>query len=130
MGTKCARSFRHKRELERHFINRHTANRDKPFKCRFCEYGAATKSIVQRHEYTHSAVKPYKCNLCAYQTAYRYILKKHLTKLHGVALDGDEERQAHAESPTITKQRTPNRNSKAKKKWKCGFCDKCFSAKS
>ena len=129
----CARSFRQRRELERHFINRHTANQDKPFKCRFCEYGAATKSIVQRHEYTHSAVKPYKCQLCAYQTAYRYILKKHLHKLHGVGLDDDLDQQGDDDDVVKcetekAKQRTPV--SKAKKKWKCGFCAKCFTAKS
>jgi len=133
---KCQRRFKQRRELNRHFINRHTPNAAKPFQCRFCSYGAATKSIVQRHEYTHSASKPYKCRLCTYQTSYRYILKKHLKKLH--AADDDEAEAAiesdHSGTSPASKTGPASPHSmegvRQKRRWQCGFCDKHFSARS
>ena len=140
----CQRRFKQRRELNRHFINRHTPNAAKPFKCRFCSYGAATKSIVQRHEYTHSATKPYKCSLCKYQTSYRYILKKHLFKVHAVT---DHEADAVIEADTAgpapaDRQSTASPMARgtppttaspgvagqgqdgSKRQWHCAFCDK------
>eukprot|EP01083_Nonionella_stella_P020350 56425_1 len=108
--TKCGKYFRQKRELNRHIINKHTPNHEKPFKCRFCKYGAATKSIVQRHEYTHSTTKPYRCNQCNYQTSYKYILKKHVNKVHN-----GEEKEETEDKETTT--------------WKCAHCNAGFASK-
>ena len=124
--TKCGKRFRQKRELNRHVINKHTPNHAKPFKCRYCDYGAATKSIVQRHEYTHSSTKPYQCTMCTYQTSYKYILKKHLKKVHNVEENESDLLCSNSESATPVSLNGAD----GSKKWKCGHCEKRFTAKS
>lgn len=150
----CGKRFKQRRELKRHFINRHTPNDAKPFKCRFCSYGAATKAIVQRHEFTHSDSKPYKCSLCAYQTSFRWILEKHCKKVHvengqnAVDLTGsDPARPVNTDSiitlsmdsVATTQSLLPQLSPAAEEprevvissatfaneqQWKCKFCDK------
>ncbi|XP_078685680.1 uncharacterized protein LOC144918633 isoform X2 [Branchiostoma floridae x Branchiostoma belcheri] len=53
------------------------ADKERPFKCRFCNYAATQRTHLRCHERTHTGEKPYKCDICGYAAAQKTNLNSH-----------------------------------------------------
>ncbi|XP_066294396.1 zinc finger protein Pegasus-like isoform X1 [Branchiostoma lanceolatum] len=54
------------------------ADKERPYKCRFCNYAATQRTHLRCHERTHTGEKPYKCNMCGYAAAQKTNLNSHM----------------------------------------------------
>eukprot|EP01084_Bolivina_argentea_P070921 128962_1 len=79
---RCGKRFAKKFYLENHVINMHMDNRDKPYQCRYCTYGAAKKWQVMCHENAHRNERAYKCELCERAFNNKKGLKNHKNNIH------------------------------------------------
>ena len=69
----CGEMISKKRET-RHFQQKHTANSDKKFKCKYCGKGFVGSSYLRDHVNTHTGEKPYVCKFCGAAFASKYLL--------------------------------------------------------
>eukprot|EP01083_Nonionella_stella_P026107 71887_1 len=80
--TQCDRVFRKKYYLKRHVINMHTPNQDKPYQCKYCTYGGATKKQIVWHENIHRNERRYKCTYCEKRFNNKKDVKHHVANRH------------------------------------------------
>lgn len=50
--------------MKTHMTIFHTEDHAKPFQCKICSKGFATKLAFQEHTNTHTGEKPYQCEIC------------------------------------------------------------------
>lgn len=53
-----------KSRMKTHMTIFHTENDAKPFMCKICGKGFATKMTFQEHTNIHTGERPYQCDLC------------------------------------------------------------------
>ena len=62
-GTICGMVVR-SRILKRHIASKHMEDHEKPFQCKICSKGFASKQGYTEHQNIHTGEKPFKCKFC------------------------------------------------------------------
>jgi len=52
------------------------------WRCKICNHGFATQSLVRRHMSIHTGAKPYKCDVCGNSFSRKDNLKMHRATVH------------------------------------------------
>lgn len=52
------------RYMNRHILNQHTENDDKPYPCQYCPKRFPHKKNLEEHENVHTGRKPFACGMC------------------------------------------------------------------
>ena len=52
------------RIMKRHIASKHMEDHEKPFQCKICSKGFASKQGYTEHQNIHTGEKPFKCKFC------------------------------------------------------------------
>ena len=75
---KCKKGFSFKGDLTKH-IHAHR-KKDKPIRCKYCDYENPDIRNVKQHERTHTDEKPHKCKYCGKGFRFWVQKKRHIIK--------------------------------------------------
>ncbi|XP_074038467.1 uncharacterized protein isoform X5 [Leptinotarsa decemlineata] len=126
------RNFDFRQHLVTHVCEKHPGQKhvlrhtdDKPYKCKICQKGLATKSSLRQHFLGHTGVKSFKCDYCKSVFARESTLKRHLlTYSHKKQHKLEFCEKSFEEESTVQLKGTEN------KLPKCNICQQIFTLSS
>eukprot|EP01083_Nonionella_stella_P246573 855869_1 len=123
--NECDRLFSKKWYLRNHVLNMHTPNKDKPFQCRFCTYGAAVKWSLDCHEAIHLNARQYKCPHTQCDKAFnvKQELQRHVANNHTKPFKCDECDKRFGSAKYLQSHRISIHTKNEHKPFRCKYCD-------
>eukprot|EP01083_Nonionella_stella_P028481 78438_1 len=119
----CQQVFTKKYYMKKHILNIHTDNKDKPYQCCYCWYGAATRWQIDIHEAIHRNERSYKCKHCDRgfnnkKNMERHVLNDHVKPYKCKHCDKGFGSKQYLRSHVLNRH-TQNKD----KPFQCRFCD-------
>lgn len=109
-------------------IKRRMLNKEKQFRCEYCNKSLIHNDGLKYHECTHTGKRPYSCSLC-----HKVFAKKCSLKYHKEIHTGIKAYKCNSCDKTFAKKKQLSNHTRAhtgQKSRECSLCHKVFSGRS